>query len=247
MKKNIIVGIILLAVVIGFACGKIASDHISDLIDDYNNLTDKKDIEEVISDSECVKEPTHEQIIAKRKECLDGMSTEDIQFVIENIKKANLSIEYEYMYNNLFQILSDPKNPYWNYIDFNGEIIIGYAFEDDVEYDEKMDMTYEEFCDKYGSPVYDDNKYNYKKCIEIINIIQDKVKSNVLDEDFGKLKVYEEKAHETHKISYIEKVYYILHDMDYYFFRYDSDDLRNYPIDDGIIDQYYGYLSVFGD
>ncbi|SFK99276.1 hypothetical protein SAMN05216390_10755 [Lachnospiraceae bacterium KH1T2] len=247
MKKNKILSIILLAVIIGIVGGKITSNHLFRLIDNYDNSNSKNDIEETVSDSECMKKPTQEQIIKKRKECLAGMSNEDIQFVVENIKKANLSIEHEYIYNNLFQKLSNPNDPYWNYIDIEGEIIIGYAFEDDVEYDEKMDMTYEEFCDKYGSPVYDDNKYNYKKCIEIINIIQDKVKSNVLDEDFGKLKVYEEKAHETHKISYIEKVYYILHDMDYYFFRYDSDDLRNYPIDDGIIDQYYGYLSVFGD
>nr|MCR5778144.1 hypothetical protein [Lachnospiraceae bacterium] len=105
-RKVKIIFNILFAVLIGLASGKIASDKLFNLIDNYDNLGNKKDMIEIVSDSESIKKPTQEQIIKKKKECLAGMSNEDIQFVVENIKKANLSIEHEYIYNNLFQKLS---------------------------------------------------------------------------------------------------------------------------------------------
>ena len=64
-----------------------------------------------------IKVPLKEEILAKRQSCLDGMSEDEVTRLAENIKTANLQLEYGYLNDKLFERLEDKDDLYWNYID----------------------------------------------------------------------------------------------------------------------------------
>ena len=51
---------------------------------------------------------------------------------------------------------------------------------------------------------------------------------------------------ETHEAKYLEKVYHILHDMDYFLLRYGIEDVGKYTTDVSVVSKYYGVLIVYG-
>lgn len=46
--------------------------------------------------------PTKEQVLSARKTVLDGMTTEQIERLTENIKVANIQMEQAYLYDDIF-------------------------------------------------------------------------------------------------------------------------------------------------
>jgi len=59
--------------------------------------------------------PREERVLRAREQALEGMMPEQIERLNEVIKTANLWLEQEYMYNNIFEKLSDPRDLSWNY------------------------------------------------------------------------------------------------------------------------------------
>lgn len=54
-----------------------------------------------------------------------------------------------------------------------------------------------------------------------------------------------EKAEETHNVEYIENIYKIVHDMDYFLLRYGPEDVGKYTKDSSMLTKYYGVLNVY--
>ena len=76
--------------------------------------------------------PLKETVLERRNACLQGMSEEDITRLTENIKVANLTMEYSFLYDRLFERMADPEDLYWNYVDQKGDIRIGYSLEQEA-------------------------------------------------------------------------------------------------------------------
>ncbi len=231
---------ILLVVVLVCGCSKVSEQEKNqeevEILSE--NSTEKDFLEEFVA-------PSKEEIYSKRREALIGLKEKEIDEFTEYIKNANLAFEHAKLYSNFFENLSDPNYPAWNYFMDTGYIQVGWAFDEDCKYNESLGITYEEFLDKYGSPVMHHNDYNGKDFINTIESIKDSLESDLLYEDLENLINNMTLAMETHEVKYIEKLYYILHDMDYYFFRYAPEDVVPYVTDASTVTQYYDYLEIY--
>ena len=72
------------------------------------------------------------------------------------------------------------------------------------------------------------------------------LKNDMLTADLNQLIENARQARETHDVTYIREIYYLLHDMDYYLLRYAPDDVASFVQDKGRIAVYYGVLQVYG-
>lgn len=81
--------------------------------------------------------------------------------------------------------------------------------------------------------------------IQLIAELKESMKTDLLDGDFNNLVNNMAQAKETHEVEYLEEIYHILHDMDYYLFRYGPEDVAVYMVDDSIVVKYYGALEVY--
>ena len=75
--------------------------------------------------------------------------------------------------------------------------------------------------------------------------MQDSIEDELLKADFDHLIENMKLARETHDVTYVEQIYFILHDMDYYLLRYGPEDVGKYTRDDYTIAKYYGVLEVY--
>lgn len=66
-----------------------------------------------------------------------------------------------------------------------------------------------------------------------------------MKKDFDQLIYNMEKAEETHNVEYIENIYKIVHDMDYFLLRYGPEDVGKYTKDSSMLTKYYGVLNVY--
>ena len=204
--------------------------------------------------------PSKETVLERRNACLQGMSEEDITRLTENIKVANLAMEYSYLYDRLFERMADPEDLYWNYIDQKGDIQIGYSLEQEAvdawkEYsqnaEEITDMdsywkAYQQYEEEHGQPVYTYNRFDADNFIALMEEMKGLLKNDTLTADLDQLIENTRQAKETHDVIYIKEIYYILHDMDYYLLRYAPDDVASFVQDKGRIAVYYGALQVYG-
>lgn len=204
--------------------------------------------------------PSKETVLERRNACLQGMSEEDITRLTENIKVANLAMEYSYLYDRLFERMADPEDLYWNYIDQKGDIQIGYSLEQEAvdawkEYsqnaEEITDMdsywkAYQQYEEEHGQPVYTYNRFDADNFIALMEEMKGLLKNDTLTADLDQLIENTRQAKETHDVTYIKEIYYILHDMDYYLLRYAPDDVASFVQDKGRIAVYYGALQVYG-
>ena len=71
--------------------------------------------------------PAEAAVLAAREQALADMDSAQIERLNQVIREANLWWEHQYLYNNIFEKLSDPDSLYWNYFDQTGEIQIGWA------------------------------------------------------------------------------------------------------------------------
>ena len=188
--------------------------------------------------------PSKEMVLYMRSAATEGMSEEEIIRITENIKVANHAMEEGYLYDRLFERLEDPEDLYWNYVDQKGEIQIGWALADNP-YDAGSGLTFQEFEEKYGQPVITYNRFDADNFIDLMTEMKDSLKSGLLKSDFDNLIHYVQMAKDTHDVDYMIKVYHILHDMDYFLFRYGIEDVGIYVRDDSTISKYYGVLNIY--
>ncbi len=168
--------------------------------------------------------PTKEQVLSARKTVLDGMTTEQIERLTENIKVANIQMEQAYLYDDIFGKLEDQDSLYWNYFDQKG----------DIQIDEK-----------HGTPVVIYNRFDADNFIELIAEMQESVQNEDLKEDLQKLIDETALAKDTHDMEHASNIYKILHDMDYFLLRYGMEDVGIYVKDTSILSKYYGVLTVY--
>lgn len=191
--------------------------------------------------------PSKEDVLSMRQKVLDGMTEDEIERLKENIKVANQTMERAYLFDDLFGKLSNPSNLYWNYVDQKGEIQIGWALENITDYDASSGLTYEEYAQKYGEPIMAYNRFDADNFIALMEDMRDSLKTEFLRDDFDCLIQNMQAAKETHDVKYMEEIYYILHDMDYFLLRYGIEDVGKYVDDASTVSKYYGVLKVYED
>ncbi len=193
--------------------------------------------------------PAKEQVLAAREIVLDGMTTEQIERLTENIKVANMRMERAYLYDDIFGKLEDENSLYWNYFDQKGDIQIDWSYDGDYlerkEIQERENLTTDEFYEKYGTPVIIYNRFDADNFIDLIAEMQESVQNEDLREDLQNLMDETALAKDTHDMEYANNIYKILHDMDYYLLRYGIEDVGIYVKDASIISKYYGVLTVY--
>lgn len=194
--------------------------------------------------------PSKEKVIATRKTALEGMSDDEIERLTENIKVANLRLESAYLNDDIFEKLSDKDSLYWNYFDQKGDIQIGWAYDgsysDMKTIMEDEGISQEEFYEKYGEPVMDYNRFDATNFINLIQDMQESVHNELLIADLQQLIDLTILAEETHEMEYVNDIYKILHDLDYFLLRYGIEDVGTYTRDDSLISTYYDVLTVYG-
>ncbi len=194
--------------------------------------------------------PSKEEVFAMRDSVLEGMSEEETARLKENIKVANLQMEKAYMYENLFDKLSDPDSLYWQYFDNAGDIQIGWWYNNAI-YDMAIIMkneklTEEEFYARQYEPGIVYNRFDADNFVTLIQDMQESVQDDRLIADLQQLIDLTESAAETHDVQYAVNIYKILHDMDYFLLRYGPEDIGKYTQDAGMLAKYYGVLCVYG-
>jgi hypothetical protein len=213
-----------------------------DIITD-NDSTEITDVTEIVV-------PSKEEVLAMRELVLEGMSEEDIERLTENIKVANLTLESAYMYDNLFEKLSDKDSLYWNYFEQKGDIQIGWSYEgsysDMKTIMENEGISQNEFYEKYGEPITEYNRFDAVNFINLIQDMQKTVHNEMLIADLQQLIDLTSLAKETHEMEYANAIYKILHDLDYFLLRYGIDDVGAFTNDKSVVSKYYGVLAVYG-
>lgn len=199
----------------------------------------------VLTIEDSVQIPTKEVVCEKREAVLEGMSEDEIYRLRENIKMLNLDYEHKHLYDNFFERIKDPEDLYWNYVDTAGQIQIGWAYDGELRYDESCGMTKAEWEASIGTPVMAQNDMDAEMFVELMTELKTSVTSGLLDDDFDNLISNMSQAKETHEAKYLERVYHILHDMDYFLLRYGIDDVAPYTDDDSMVTSYYGVLEVY--
>ncbi len=258
MKRNKIIIILLLAATM-YGCSK--DDKNSELQTEQTGIEEKQTGAEEESietedgsqtDSQTASEmnaPAKEEVLAMRKQVLEGMNEEEIERLKENIKVANQQMESAYLNENIFKKLEEKESLYWNYFDKKGEIQIGWTY--DGEYQEmravmkEENLTQDEFYSRYGTPVTVYNRFDAGNFIELLAEIQETVQNEKLQKDLQQIMDETSLAAQTHEMEHASNIYKLLHDMDYYLLRYGPEDVGKYVKDASTIGKYYGVLAVY--
>lgn len=207
--------------------------------------------EDVIENDEVkeVQAPSKEEVLAMRETVLEGMSEEEIDRLTENIKVANHCMESAYLYDNIFDKLSDEDSLYWNYFDQKGDIQIGWSYDgsysDMKAFMDSEGLSENEFYEQYGEPVIVYNRFDATNFINLIQDMQKSVHNEMLIADLQQLIDLTSLAAETHEMEYANEIYKILHDLDYFLLRYGLDDVGPYVKDRSVVLKYYGVLNVY--
>jgi len=169
--------------------------------------------------------PSKDEVLSMRETVLEGMSTEEIERLTENIKVANLQMERAYLYDNIFGKLENKDNLYWNYFDAKGDIQIG--------------------TEKDGTPIMAYNRFDAANFIALMTEMQESVQNEGLKTDLQSIIDETALAAETHEVEHANNIYKLLHDMDYFLLRYGIEDVGKYTNDASVVATYYGVLSVY--
>lgn len=200
--------------------------------------------EEADKHADGIERPSKEMVLGMRNKVTKGMSEEEIGRMTENIKVTNHVLEEGYLYDRLFERLEDPEDLYWNYIYYKGDIQIGWALSD-KHYDASSGLSRKEFNEKYGTPVMAYNRFDADNFINLMTEMRDSLKTDLLKEDFDNIINCMQLAKENRDVEYIIQIYRIVHDMDYFLFRYGIEDVGKYVDDISTISKYYGVLTVY--
>lgn len=237
MRRKICLLVIVgtLAVLSGCSGGPVVKEN-SELVQP-GSMTEVK--EEVVA-------PTEAEVLAMREVVLKDMKEDNVTYLKNVVKKANLAMEHDYLYGNDLENMEDPESLTWNYIDELGEIHIGWAYNtDDLQWKTVYNLSDEEFNKKYGQHVIAYNEVNGEVFIEHMTKIRDTIYNEALKKDFEALIWNMEQAMETHNVEYMYQIYRIFHDMDYFLLRYGISDMAGYVSDLSTVAKYYGVLEVY--
>ncbi|MCD7863876.1 MAG: hypothetical protein LUG61_10315 [Lachnospiraceae bacterium] len=218
----------------------------SDVLDE---LTGVSEADQEEAGSVEITAPDKADVMAMREIVLDGMSEEDAEHLCSLMKEADTKMESLIIYDNFFSRLSDPDDLKWNYFDESGEIQIGWATGDDEQTIQEImsqeGLTETEYYEKYGNKVVAENKYSAEEFAQLLEEIQGSVLNEALKNDLQQIIDEARLAAETHDVEHAEKLYYLLHDMDYILLNYRLDTEGQYVKDKSTISKYYGVLSVY--
>ncbi len=188
----------------------------------------QSDSEETTLGDTAILAPSKEQVLNMREHVLNGMTEEEKNRLITNIKDLNNTWELLY-FDNILNRLRDTNDLYWGYVDEKGDFVIGFATDDEGK----------------ASEVLGYNRFNYETFIDLIRDMQSSVKNEQLNDQLDILCEEMLLAHETHDVQHVEYLFYILHDMDYFLLRYGIDDVGPYVKDTSFISTYYGSLVMY--
>ncbi len=218
----------------------------SDVLDE---LTGVSNADQEEAGSVEITAPKKADVTAMREIVLDGMSEEEMDTLCSLIKEANTEMESLIIYENFFSRLSDPDDLKWNYFDESGEIQIGWATGDDEQTIQAImkqeGLTETDYYEKYENKVVAENQYSAEEFAQLLEEIQGSVLNEALKNDLQQVIDEARLAAETHDVEHAEKLYYLLHDMDYFLLNYRLDTEGWYVKDKSTISQYYGVLSVY--
>lgn len=190
--------------------------------------------------------PSKKVVTAKREEVLEGMAEDEISRMTTFMKDFNLKFEKEIMWNNILVKFSDPDNLNWNLLSKTGEVQIGWAYDSEaLELKKTTKLSEDEFNEQYGDEVV---TYNYNTAADYIQVLEElkeSTKSVDFKKDFEAMQDNLKNAESTHDVQYIEALYKMVHDMDYYLLRYGPEDVAIYVDDSSTISKYYGVLNVY--
>lgn len=191
--------------------------------------------------------PTKEEVLLMRENVLKGMSEEEIKRVTELIQVENQNREYSYLKGSGYREYNDPESMHWNLYTQSGIVQTGWAMPCDAPgFDLNGEMTEEEYYETYGTKCISEIEVPLaERFYGIIEEVRSLIKSELLEKDLDTLEEYMRLAVEKHDVSYFHQMYYILHDMDYFLFRYGPEDVGRYTMDDSTVRKYYGVLSVY--
>lgn len=97
----------------------------------------------------------------------------------------------------------------------------------------------------YGVIIWGNNEYDAERIIEVLEEIKETIYNEDLICDFNRMIENVQKAKDTHDGQYIIETYHILHDMDYYLFRYGLEDVGVFVEDRSTLKLYYGELTCY--
>lgn len=260
MKKNIksIISIysVIYACICFSACGTINKAQVMveseiNISEEYNlQLESGEEDNNTDNSAESISVPSKEEVIAIRAVVLEGMNEEESERLIENIKIANLAMESAYLNDNLFDKLSDSDSLYWQYFDKTGDIQLGWWYNRQiVDKDVIMQMegiTEAEFYEREYEPGMVYNQFDVANFIELIEDMQSSVQNEMLWADLQQLIDLAYMASVTHEMEYVNQIYKVLHDLDYYLLRYGIKNVGAYTQNMGTVSKYYGVLTVYG-
>lgn len=196
--------------------------------------------------------PTKEQVLAAREQALEGMPEEQIALLCEVVDNANYWWEARYLYGDIFSVLEDPNNLFWNRFNETGRIQIGWNCVglDWERICAEENLTYTEFCEKYSdsdaiTESWIDNEYKADDFIDVATTIMDYVQNNDLRTDIQFLIDEMVSCRDNHDVQAANNLFKMFHDMHYYLLNYS--DLRSYDDEASIVAKYYGMLSVFSE
>ncbi|MBQ8558801.1 MAG: hypothetical protein IJ439_02315 [Tyzzerella sp.] len=191
--------------------------------------------------------PTRDEVYAMREKVQEGMTEEEISRLRELVKVENLNRESSYLYGNQFEEYKNPESKYWDCYTQSGKIQVGWAVTCKAPgFDPNGDMTEEEYYQKYGVPeIVEVDVPKAEVFYSRINEFRSLVKSDLLDYDFDVMEECMRLAVETHDVNYLYQIYYMLHDMDYFLFRYGPESMGLYVSDMSTVEKYYGVLNIY--
>lgn len=243
MKRFMILGFIICILSSICACGeKTASVGTEPLVLSIEKADTSPESEQIVI-------PSKEKVYSMREQVLHGMTEEEQTKLTETIKNANLAMESDYLYYDIFEKMADPEDLNWNRLEQTGEIQIGWGFDEEILEKYSSGMTYKEFenqyAEQYGTQVIMDNPVDADKFVEIMQKMQNSLQSDLLTADFDNLVRNMQLAKETHNVEYLEEVYHILHDMDYFLLRYGPEDVAKYGSSPSLAAKYFGALQIY--
>ena len=192
--------------------------------------------------------PTREEVYAAKELALEGMTEEQVQALTDFIRRADLWLEHEFMYDRFYEHLSDREDPAWNYFHQTGEIQIGWGYDGDLDMEEicaEEDLSETEFYEKYATPVSVTNPYDADGFVAEHSSLQAGVQNEDLRDVLQDISEECLLAKDTHDAVHVSNAYHALHDLDCFLLHYALEDVGPYVTDTSTLSKYYGTLPFY--